>query len=132
MDLDNLQVFLSFLGSILGLLFTTIIFLKKFIKNKKLKNILEKAEQITKELVPCIIEAEQFVNYTGEEKKNYVMTKVNQFAIDNDITFDPEYVSSKVEQLISLTKEVNCSRSKSDNASEVSTQIKNLISGLRG
>ncbi len=132
MNLDNLQVLLSFLGSILGLLFTTIIFLKKSIKNKKLKKVLEKAEQITKEIIPCIIEAEHFVNYTGNEKKNYVMTKVNQFAIENQIEFDINYVSDKIEELILLSKEVNNGSKNNNIESNVNNKIEKIISSLRG
>ena len=131
MNLDNLQVLLSFLGSILGLLFTSIIFLKKFIKNKKLKNILEKAEQITKEIIPCIIEAEQFVNYTGDEKKNYVMTKINRFAIENDIDFNFDYVSEKIEELILLSKQVNNNSKNQNHELDINSKLQKIITGLK-
>ena len=52
-------------------------------------------------------EAEGFRNYTGAEKKNYVLTKMNQFSIDNKINYDEDYVSCKIEELIETTKVVN-------------------------
>ncbi len=47
------------------------------------------------------------MHYSGEEKKEYVMTKANRYAIENDIAFDEDAVSEKVEELITLSKEVN-------------------------
>ena len=47
------------------------------------------------------------MSYSGEEKKEYVMTKANRYAIENGIAFDEEAVSAKVEELISLTRQVN-------------------------
>lgn len=58
-------------------------------------------------LLPYIEKAEKFVNYTGEEKKEYVMTQVNRYALENGIKFDYNVVSSKIEEYIELSKEVN-------------------------
>ena len=57
--------------------------------------------------LPYIQQAESFVHYSGAEKKEYVMTKANQYAIDNGIEFDQDMVSKKIEELVTLTKEVN-------------------------
>ena len=46
MNSENLHIYMSFLAPALGLLCTTVVFLQKFVKNKKLKKILEKTEQI--------------------------------------------------------------------------------------
>lgn len=107
MNPENIHIYLSLLAPALGLLCTTAVFLQKFVKNKKLKKILEKTEQITKEIIPCITEAEGYTNYTGEEKKKYVMTKLNQFAIEQHLNFDYDKISDKIESLIDLTKKVN-------------------------
>ena len=140
MKLEDIQLFLPFLAPALGLLCTTIVFLKKFVKNKKLKKVLEKAEEITKEIIPCIMEAEKFVNYTGEEKKNFVMTKLNQLAIINNIKLNEEEISNKIEQLVSLTKEVNVNNTSNyiNNVQiqeeikkdSIEQQIQNIIAGL--
>lgn len=107
MSIENLQLFLPFLAPILGLLGATLLFLEKFVKNKKLKNVLEKAEEVTKNIIPYIMEAEKFINYTGEEKKKYVMTRLNQYAIENNIKFNQIEMSNKIEELVELTKNVN-------------------------
>ena len=54
-----------------------------------------------------IIDAEAFVNYSGAEKKEYVLTKANRFAIENKIPFNETELSDKIEELIILSKEVN-------------------------
>lgn len=141
MNLEDIKLCLSFLAPVLGLLCTTAVFLKKFVKNKNLKKILEKAEIITKEIIPCILEAEKFVNYSGEEKKTYVMTKLNQFAIANNIIFDEATTSSKVEELVALTKEVNVNNTSNNikhevieeeiQKNDIEKQIQSIIAGLR-
>ena len=101
--------------------------------------MLEKAEEVTKNIIPFIVEAEKFINYTGIEKKNYVMTRLNQYAIANDIKFDQEEISNKIEELVELTKQVNkkslvtidekVSEETIENES-IQNQIKNIIDGL--
>ena len=105
--MENLEIIISVAGAALGLLVTTVTFLSKFIKNAKAKKVAENIVKIGNAMIPYIQEAETFLNYSGEEKKQYVMTKANQFAIDNNIPFDAEAVSDKIEELIGLTKQVN-------------------------
>ncbi len=142
MNPENIHLYLSIVAPMLTLLCTTVVFLQKFVKNKKLKKVLEKTEQITRELIPCITEAEKFVNYSGAEKKEYVMTKINQYALDNHIKFDQDEISKRIEELVSLTKEVNTNgvsikkevinaEIERNSTSEISEKIKNIIEGMK-
>lgn len=70
------------------------------VKNKNWNKICS----IVKEAVS---KAEEFTNYTGEEKKNYVMTLANQYAIENNIKFNSDKVSNFIEEVVTLSKEVN-------------------------
>ena len=45
--------------------------------------------------------------YLCDEKKEYVLTRINQLAIENGINFDVKAISDKIEELIKLSKEVN-------------------------
>ena len=54
--------------------------------------------------------AENFSNYSGEEKKQFVLTKVNQFAIENGLKFDAETTAAQVEKLIELSKKINAKK----------------------
>ena len=110
--MENLEIILSIAATAIGLLVTTITFLVKFIKNGKLKRAAEHIVKIGNAIVPYIEQAEKFIGYSGEEKKEYVMTKANQFAIEKGIDFDANAVSNKIEELVSLTKQVNVRKHK--------------------
>ncbi len=142
MNPENAHLYLSILAPMLTLFCTTVVFLQKFVKNKKLKRVLEKTEQITREIIPCITEAEKFVNYSGSEKKEYVMTKINQYALENHIKFNQEEISKRIEELVSLTKEVNVKdisidkevvqeEMEKDSKMQIEQKIKNLIEGMK-
>ena len=105
--MENLELILSAAGTALGLLVTTLTLLAKFIGSAKAKKVAEQTIEIANAVLPYIEEAEKFTNYSGKEKKEYVMTKANQYAIANGIRFDAEAVSAEVEELIGLTKQVN-------------------------
>ena len=105
--MEMLEVIVSLSGAALGLLITAMTFIVKFCKSAKAKKIAEQTIEIANAVLPYIEQAEKFVSYSGEEKKEYVMTKANQYAIYNGIAFDEAAVSAKVEELISLTKQVN-------------------------
>lgn len=121
--MENLEIIISVAGAALGLLVTTVTFLSKFIKNAKAKKVAENIVKIGNAMIPYIQEAETFLNYSGEEKKQYVMTKANQFAIDNNIPFDAEAVSDKIEELIGLTKQVNVKTSSVATSSSQPAQL---------
>lgn len=105
--MENLKLLLSFAVTALGLLISTLTFLTKSIGNAKAKKKANELLELCNVLLPYIEKAEKFVNYTGEEKKEYVMTQVNRYALENGIKFDYNVVSSKIEEYIELSKEVN-------------------------
>ncbi len=105
--MENLKLLLSFAVTALGLLISTLTFLIKSIGNAKAKKKANELLELCNVLLPYIEKAEKFVNYTGEEKKEYVMTQVNRYALENGIKFDYNVVSSKIEEYIELSKEVN-------------------------
>ena len=110
----NIEVLLSFLGTFLGFLISILTLILKLSKNKKVRKTAEQMLIITDQLHNFIVEAEQFKNYTGNEKKNYVLTKLNQFSIENGIKFSSELISEKIEEIISLTKNVNTKECRKD------------------
>jgi hypothetical protein len=105
--MENLELYLSLAATILGLIISTITFLTKFIKSKKGKKIAEELLKISLDLMPLIEEAEKFVNYTGAEKKAYVMTRATQFVINKGMNVTENNISNKIEELVNLTNEVN-------------------------
>jgi|AGTN01.1.fsa_nt_gi hypothetical protein len=105
--MENIALFLSLAGTIIGLIVSLATVIVKLVKNGKAKKAAEQIIAVGNAVVPYIEKAETFVNFSGAEKKEYVMTKANQFAIDNGIAFDAEGISNKIEELVELTKKVN-------------------------
>jgi len=109
--MENIKEIITIASACLGLLATVTGFLIPLVKNVKAKNKLSSINKLAAVLQSLIIDAEQFANYTGEEKKEYVLTKANRYALNNNIAFDEQLVSDKVEDLIKLSKSVNVSAS---------------------
>lgn len=105
--MEKLELIVSLAGLAVGIIATVATFVVKYVSNAKAKKLAEQTIEICNAVMPYITKAETFVNYTGEEKKEYVMTKANQYAIENNISFNKEQVSEKVEELVQLTKDVN-------------------------
>lgn len=105
--MENTEIILSISSAALGLLITTVTFLSRFMKSAKAKKAAENLVKICNAIIPFIEEAEDYLNYSGEEKKQYVMTKANQYALENKIKFNADIVSSKIDELVALTQQVN-------------------------
>lgn len=58
-------------------------------------------------LMQFMEEVEQFKDYSSEEKKQFVITKFNQFCIDNGYEFIADLTDENVEKLIEFSKAVN-------------------------
>jgi hypothetical protein len=107
MDMNLLITISTAVPVVLAALTSAFTFLAKFIKSDKLKKIAEATTQIGNAVLPFIEQAEKFANYSGAEKKAFVITKANQFALENGILFDATSVANKIDELVSLTKTVN-------------------------
>ena len=84
--MDKIKIIISLLATTLSLLFTSSLSLFKFINSKKLN----------KKIIDLMKIAKEFTNYSGIEKKEYVLTKLNQLSIDNKVNFCIEKASSKI------------------------------------
>ena len=118
--MENLSLVLSTAGTMVGMIVVMLTSICKWIKNSKAKKAAENIIRIGNFILPYIEEAEKFISFTGEEKKAYVMTKANQYAIDNGIKFDKEKTSAKIDEIVALCKVVNVNATK-----EKSQTIKN-------
>ena len=119
-------------GTILGLLITAVTFILKFVKSAKARKSAEGIIEIGNVLLSYMEEAETFIKYGGQAKKEYVLTKAKQFALEHDMEFDAEWISAEIEELISLTKTVN-KRQKDKlcaGASRQAQQIQNQKQGI--
>ena len=109
--MENLELILSLAGACVGLIVTVATLIFKYAGSAKARKAAEQTMEICNAILPYIEQAESYVHYSGEEKKEYVMTKANWYAIENNIAFDEDVVSEKVEELITLSKEVNAAKS---------------------
>ena len=105
--MENLELWLSIVGTALSLLITTLVFVFKFIKCYRTKRKMLNTSLLLEAVAPIVEIAESYSNYSGEEKKQFVLTKVNQFALENNIPFNADEISKKIEELIELSKQVN-------------------------
>lgn len=127
--MESLREIITIISASLGLIATIIGFLIPLVKNIKAKNKLVAIKKLTSTLQSLIIDAEAFVNFTGTEKKEYVMTKANRFAIENKITYNEADVSEKIEELICLSKEVN--KRESTSVSPAPVQESKVVTSIR-
>lgn len=112
--MENFEVVLSLAGTALSLLITSIIFVVRLVKALKEKRNMQNCSFLYETVAPLMEIAENFSNYSGEEKKQFVLTKVNQFAIENGLKFDAETTAAQVEKLIELSKKINAKNNKGE------------------
>ena len=122
--MGRLEEIITIVSACLGFVATATGFLIPLIKNVKAKNKLTALNKLSTTLQSLMVDAETHSNFTGEEKKEYVLTKANRYAIDNDIPYDEQAVSEKVEDLVALSKEVNKRGTTSNKHKESATTIK--------
>lgn len=105
--MSQIEEIITIISAALGLIITITGFLIPLVKSTKAKKSLIAVNKLTGALQNMVIEAEKFVNYSGEEKKQYVMTKAYKYAVENKIPYDENAVSEKIEDLVALSKQVN-------------------------
>ena len=127
--MEEIRMYVSYITPILTIICSFLIFLKNKIKKKQVSKMVEKTEELMKRIIPYIEEAERFTNFSGEEKKEYVMTKLKGYAINFGIDFDENSISNKVEELIELSKKVNTF--KDENKESIENRIKKIIGGIK-
>lgn len=105
--MDKVEQIITIASACLGFIVTFTGFLIPLVKNVKAKNKLTALNKLTSTLQSLIMDAEKMTNFTGTEKKEYVMTKANRYALENKIPYDEQAVSDKIEDMVALSKEVN-------------------------
>jgi len=126
--MENLTAIISISCTALGLLVTTITFIVRFARSLKEKRAAQNTLKLCEALTGFISAAEKFSNYSGNEKKEFVLTRANRFTMDNKLPFDIAFVEGKIEELMRLSKEVNQrEKDKARNTSSVpQTPLQNL------
>lgn len=86
---------------------SAITFLFKNSKNKKFRNYAEKWNDVQFKLIDLIETAEKLINFRGADKREWVLTKVHQFCINNGITYEHKKAEALLERFVAHTKNVN-------------------------
>lgn len=105
--LEQIKEIVAIVATAIPFIIATATFIAKNSKSKKLAKLATNVNKITKEVQKYVVAAEQFLNYAGQDKKEWVKTKVNQFAIENKIEYDEKLVDNLIEEIVELTKRVN-------------------------
>ena len=108
--MENMEYILSLAGAALSILAALLTIAVKFVKAVNELKAREGKEEIGKKLPELIEEAEKFEEYSGAEKKEYVLDKVAEFAKETGIEADLQYVSEKIEELVELSRQVNANK----------------------
>lgn len=107
MNLEQLQAWLGVFSTVLGILITLVGLGIPLIKNIKAKETLQATATILEMVKKYMIEAEGFLNLSGEEKKKYVIAKAIAYAAEHGITITEEEVGTAIEGIIYLSKSIN-------------------------
>lgn len=121
--MENLEQIITIASAGLGMLVTILGFLIPLVKSSRAKKKLIALNKLSTVLQSLIIDAEKFTNFTGKEKKEYVVTKANSYAIKNKIAFDETAVSEKIEKMVALSKQVNTKSSQISGTSNVEIDV---------
>jgi len=76
-------------------------------KSEKAKKLVEAVNFYQQEIEKYVVLAEKMKNYSGEQKKRWVIDQVVFLSTKNKIPIDEELISNLIEKLIKVTKEVN-------------------------
>ena len=105
--IENFEVILSLVGTVLSLLVACITFLVKLVRSLKAKTAAERKQVLFSVIMQLVETAEGLPDISGSEKKTYVLTQANRVSNELGIEFDAAEVAEQVEELIKLTKHVN-------------------------
>lgn len=114
---------LSFLSGCVSILIPYMKTVKAKKNAEKVVQALSGFEMLCSSIQPLVRKAEQFKNFSGPERKEWVMTQLRVFALQNSIAFDENAVSEKVEEIVKTTKEVNVNTNVSRETKNVQTTV---------
>lgn len=105
--MELIQIVITFVSTILGLLVTLVTFILKFVNNKKTKERALNFINVSNKLIELIIEVEKIEALKGDGKKRYVLERIDEYASRNNLQYDKEEVTKKLEEYVTLTRNVN-------------------------
>ena len=97
----------AYIVPILSVLFTILSVYVKSVKYEKSQKISKAEIELNHILLMLMAEAEKYINYSGEEKRAYVLTRVKEIFLNKKLSMHSDLVEEKIESYIQLSKNVN-------------------------
>ena len=116
MTMETLQLVLTISALAVALLTTIITAVAKNCKNTKLARAATNLLKVMGAVEGFVVEAEKLTQFTGPFKKEWVLTKVNEFCLKNNIAFEQEKVDKLLEDAIKFSKNVNAKKIEEEEA----------------
>ena len=86
--------------------------------NSVLAKALQAALFMKEAVGRLVIEAEDFINYSGKDKKAWVITKVKELCINNNVEYTEKAIDEAIEAVINITKRVNAPAQKQEQVAQ--------------
>jgi hypothetical protein len=106
LSFQDIKDSIEYVIAIISLLATAIGFYAKMTHNKKMAALAESLNAINSYAQEAVDKAEDFIGYSGENKKQYALTYINQKCIDAGILFDSALASELIEKFVVLSNKV--------------------------
>ncbi len=116
--IENLEMIISFVATLVSFMSALIVYIVKYVKSVKSRIRANNEIKVYDTLISLVEEAERYTNFTGSEKKTYVLTRILKFMTDNKIELSFEDIEGKIEDYITLSKKVNVKIGVKSNSSD--------------
>lgn len=104
--MENYELLLSYISTIIFLIFTTVTYIIKFIEKQKQMKKLENQAIIDLEIEELMIEAEKLFD-SGETREKFVIDRLKSFALAYKITPSFDEIQKRVKEIIALSRKIN-------------------------
>ena len=100
-------ILFALMGTTALLLIINAILIAKIAKTKKKRLYFNNLIELDEVIIPFIIRAEGFKNFSSEAKKKYVLTLAMQFAQNQKIKTDYSTISDRIDYFVEFCSQVN-------------------------
>lgn len=125
MQLSEIRDMIAIGLTALAVILFVVAWILKHFKNKKAKKIAKSLEsaahtalQIKNATQSFIAKAEDFIDYDGNDKAQWVITNVKEYCIENNIPYNVDDIRKNIEEFISFSKKVNAGDKKRNDETE--------------
>lgn len=104
---ENISWIAPLISVTLSLIASTVLLICRNSKNKRGEKAAKTALSIIDFAQKAVVAAEQFLNFSGPEKKAFAVTQIKEWCIDSKLNYSGEQISDAIEKVIEISKNVN-------------------------